>query len=413
MPSLPSQAARPLRVLMIAPTSFFADYGCHVRILEETRTLQKLGHQVTICTYHNGRDLPDVAIRRTLPIPWRHDYEVGSSWHKIGFDALLSLRSFISMFQVKPDVIHAHLHEGAIIGLALSRLWRVPLVFDFQGSLTGEMVDHHFLSKDGRFYRPLLALERHIDRACRRIITSSSHAAELLTHDFDCAPERVTWVPDCVNTDHFCPAADQAERDRLRRAYGIPAGRHVVVYLGLLAEYQGTGHLLRALRNLCDHRDDIHCVVAGYPHVETYRHMASELGVLDHVSFPGRIPYEQAPRVLSVGDIAVAPKLSLTEGAGKLLNYMAMGLPTVTFDTDVSHEYLGDCGAYAARGDSNDLARCIEALIDDPVQCARLGKAARQRAQDVYSWEVAGRLILEAYASLRRPRKTRAESASR
>src|SRR5262245_58068236 len=25
----------PYRVLMIAPTSFFADYGCHVRILEE------------------------------------------------------------------------------------------------------------------------------------------------------------------------------------------------------------------------------------------------------------------------------------------------------------------------------------------------------------------------------------------
>lgn len=46
------------RVLMIAPTSFFADYGCHVRILEEARILKKLGCRVTICTYHNGRNLP-------------------------------------------------------------------------------------------------------------------------------------------------------------------------------------------------------------------------------------------------------------------------------------------------------------------------------------------------------------------
>ena len=33
---------------MIAPTSFFADYGCHVRILEEARVLRKLGHEITI-----------------------------------------------------------------------------------------------------------------------------------------------------------------------------------------------------------------------------------------------------------------------------------------------------------------------------------------------------------------------------
>jgi hypothetical protein len=29
------------RVLMLVPTSFFADYGCHVRILEAARVLQR------------------------------------------------------------------------------------------------------------------------------------------------------------------------------------------------------------------------------------------------------------------------------------------------------------------------------------------------------------------------------------
>ena len=43
---------------MIAPTSFFSDYGGHIRILEEARVLQKLGHHVTILTYYLGRDLP-------------------------------------------------------------------------------------------------------------------------------------------------------------------------------------------------------------------------------------------------------------------------------------------------------------------------------------------------------------------
>ena len=63
------QSTRHLRVLMIAPTSFFSDYGCHVRIYEEAKILQKLGHRVTIVTYYNGKDVPGLDIRRTLPIP--------------------------------------------------------------------------------------------------------------------------------------------------------------------------------------------------------------------------------------------------------------------------------------------------------------------------------------------------------
>ena len=50
----PDAPQRPYRVLMIAPTSFFADYGCHVRIYEEVRILQQLGHQVTVVTYRTG-----------------------------------------------------------------------------------------------------------------------------------------------------------------------------------------------------------------------------------------------------------------------------------------------------------------------------------------------------------------------
>ncbi|MEZ4611077.1 MAG: hypothetical protein R2838_12680 [Caldilineaceae bacterium] len=74
--------------------------------------LQSLGHHVTIATYRNGRDLPELTIERTLPIPWRRDYEVGSSRHKIAFDALLGLKTMALLIRRRFDVIHAHLHEG-------------------------------------------------------------------------------------------------------------------------------------------------------------------------------------------------------------------------------------------------------------------------------------------------------------
>ncbi|HOU40297.1 MAG TPA: glycosyltransferase family 1 protein, partial [Promineifilum sp.] len=49
---------------MIAPTSFFSDYGGHIRILEETRALQARGVEVAIVTYYKGNDVPGIDIRR-------------------------------------------------------------------------------------------------------------------------------------------------------------------------------------------------------------------------------------------------------------------------------------------------------------------------------------------------------------
>ncbi len=390
------------RVLMIAPTSFFADYGCHVRILEEARVLKRLGSQVTICTYHNGRDLPEVDIRRTMSIPWRKGYEVGSSRHKIAFDVLLSWRSFAAMWQVRPQILHAHLHEGALIGYFLSRLWGVPLVFDFQGSMTSEMVDHRFLSPTSWYYQPFYKLERLIDRAALRILTSSAHAADLLVEQFGCSRRRITCLPDCVNTEMFRPLAHDEEWFRFRHSLGIPMGQTVIVYLGKLAEYQGIDHLLRAAHTVCHHRPDVHFLIAGYPYVEHYRQLAEELGIGHRVTFTGRVRYEDAPRLLSLGDIAVSPKLSLTEGAGKLLNYMAMALPTVVFDTAVSHEYLAEYGVYATRGDAEDLARCLEMLVCNTRIRNELGMALRQRAQEHFSWDRVGQRMLDVYSSLMR-----------
>ena len=57
------------------------------------------------------------------------------------------------------------------------------------------------------------------------------------------------------------------------------------------------------------------------------------------MTFTGKILYEDAPRYLALGDIATAPKISATEGSGKILNYMALGLPTVAFTMPVSQEF--------------------------------------------------------------------------
>jgi glycosyltransferase involved in cell wall biosynthesis len=394
-------AERPLRILMIAPTSFFSDYGGHIRILEESYTLQGMGHRVAIVTYYKGSDMPDLDIRRTAPLPWRPEYEVGSSRHKIAFDVYLAWQSLVEAIRFKPDVIHGHMHEGALIGGVLSKLLRRPLVFDFQGSMTAEMTDHNFLRKDGALYRWAFRLEQRINRMPQAILTSSIKATRLLEDDFQLPSERLFPLPDCANHRRFDPNRFSLEmKQNLRHKLGIPADLPIVAYLGLLTDYQGVPHLIEAAARLKQAGERCHFLIMGYPNVARYQQLARKKGAADIITFTGKVMYQNAPAYLSLGDIAVAPKMSTSEGSGKLLNYMALGQPVVAYDSPVHREYLADLGVYAPSGDVAAFTDAIATLLHQPERRHWLGQQLRQRALQVYSWQKAGERIVSLYRQL-------------
>ena len=391
-----------MRILMVTPTSFFSDYGGHIRILEETRALMALGHEVAIVTYNKGSDLPGLDIRRTPPLPWRNDYEVGSSRHKYAFDVYLMWQTMREALRFRPDIIHGHMHEGALVGGIVAKLLRKPLVFDFQGSLTGEMVDHHFLKGHGRRYTVFHRLEQFIDNyLSSAILTSSIQAATLLKDDFHVPAANIHPLPDCAVPNRFDPTAvSPQEKQNLREALGIPNGRLIVAYLGLLTDYQGIPHLIETAVRLKAAGENVHFLIMGYPSVEHYQDLANHFKVDDIVTFTGKVEYRDAPRYLSLGDIAVAPKMSNTEGSGKLLNYMALEQPIVLYDSPVHREYLADLGVYAPMGDVKAFANALQALIHDPERRTALGPALRHRAITEYSWTVAAKRIVALYEEL-------------
>src|SRR3954462_12252077 len=91
--------------------------------------------------------------------------------------------------------------------------------------------------------------------------------------------------------------------------------------------------------------------------------------------------------------------MSETEGSGKIPNYMAMGLPIVTFDTPVSREYLGDIGIYACFGSAEDLAASMRQALEQPDWAARLGQLGRARALRELSSGRAGPELEAIYAA--------------
>lgn len=392
-----------MRVLMIAPTSFFSDYGGHIRILEEMRALGERGVEVAVVTYYKGNDVPGIDIRRTAPLPWHTDYEVGSSRHKIAFDVYLAAKSLRELRRFRPDVIHGHMHEGALIGGVLARLSGLPLVFDYQGSLTAEMVDHHFLNPRGAIYPWAYRVESAITRRLPDVILASSgQAMTLLRDDFKVPPEIIHALPDCADAVQFDPARFpfRAAEHPLRPFLGIPEGATVIGYLGLLTDYQGVPHLIESAVELQRRGENIHFLIMGYPNVEHYQAIARLRGVDDIITFTGRIPFTEAPYYLAVCDIAAAPKMSTSEGSGKLLNYMAMAQPIVAYDTPVNREYLGSLGVYAAPGDVGSFTEALATLARDPEGRVTLGESLRRRAIDHFSWTAAANRIVDIYTYL-------------
>jgi len=382
-------------VLMLSPTPYFADRGCHVRIYEEARTLRNLGHDVRIVTYHLGRDMAGIPTYRIPSVPWYGKLSAGPSWHKPYLDILLLFKAIKVARSFRPDILHAHLHEGAFLGIFLKKILKIPLLFDCQGSLTTELADHGFIGKGSLLFRIFSALERFINRNANFIITSSGQNASELREKWGIKAAIACCLMDGVNCEEFKPYP----REEARRALHIPPDKPLAVFLGVLNRYQGIDILLEVIRIIKQKGLPIHFLIMGFPE-EKYRRMAAKMDLGDCITFTGRIDYAKAAFYLSAGDVALSPKISLAEANGKLFNYMACGLPTMAFDTPINREILGDTGVYAKYPDAGDFADKLEALILDGQRRRELGEMGRKKAELEHSWQARGVELERIYRAL-------------
>lgn len=384
-----------MRVLMVAPTPFFSDRGCHVRILEEARILRALGAEVLVATYPVGRDIADIPTVRSPRLPWVRELPVGFSIHKPSLDLLLLATAARAAMRFRPDVVHGHLHEGAAMAPLVGRLVSRPAVADLQGSVTGEMVAHGDLPSRG----PVLALSRWLERVIAhwpaRLLPSSRNFAAELRERWNIPPERIVTLPDGVDTEGFRPGIPV---DDLRRRLGLE-GKAVVVYLGVLTPYQGVDDLLDAWPTVLETVPGAHLLLMGYPNEERYRAEVARRGLAGSVTVTGRIDYHETSRYLALGDIGVSPKHASTEANGKLLHYMACGLPAVAYDGPVSRELMGEAGSFVPMRDVKGLAAACAALLSDPGERKRRGEALRARAVAEFGWPALGKQLLEVYHS--------------
>ena len=78
--------------------------------------------------------------------------------------------------------------------------------------------------------------------------------------------------------------------------------------------------------------------------------LSEQLGVADIVEFPGRVPDEFVQRCLSTADVCLSPDplnpLNDVSTMNKVVEYMAMGRPIVSFDLVEARVSAGDAAVY-------------------------------------------------------------------
>jgi glycosyltransferase involved in cell wall biosynthesis len=178
-------------------------------------------------------------------------------------------------------------------------------------------------------------------------------------------------------------------------------------YVGALNPQDGVDYLLRSLRDLVYklNRKDFYCVIMGKgDSLEDLRALAKDLSLEGYVELPGWVSEEDLMANLSAADICVDPDPSspLNDVSTwiKIMEYMALGKPIVTYDLKETHWSAQDAALYVKPNNEMEFAEGIAQLMDRPDLRAKMGEFGRQRVQHDLKWDVVGQNLLHAYKAL-------------
>ena len=274
----------------------------------------------------------------------------------------------------------------------LARLWRlrsVRFVFD-QHDLNPELFLSRFgepTSASARLQYGLLSwLERQTYRAADHVISTNGSYKAVAMRRGNRASSSVTVVRSGPDTRVMRPIYVAADE-------GIGAGP-ILVYLGIMGPQDGVETVLTVMDELVHRRGrtELRAVLMGFGDcLEDLKVQSTALGLDDNVHFTGRVGLDVIATYLSAATIGLGPDqntpLNNVSTMNKTMEYMAYGLPSVSFDLVETRVSGGDAATYVASGDFDAFANAIEKLLDDPDAREQLGRAARERVSTELDWQ--------------------------
>ena len=183
-------------------------------------------------------------------------------------------------------------------------------------------------------------------------------------------------------------------------------GRLRLIYTGALTPVYELDVTLRAVAAVHAQRPDLDVAFDLYGRGDTeaeLRALADELGIGSRVTFHGRIPIEDVPRVVAAADIGVAPTrldpFTHMTLSTKVYEYAAMAKPVVASRLPLVEETFpaGTVATYEP-GRVDEHAQAILELLDDDTRRDRVERTMALVRET--SWERASRPYVELVGEL-------------
>jgi glycosyltransferase involved in cell wall biosynthesis len=324
---------------------------------------------------------------------------IGYMWEYFYFTGACLVISLYIAMKHGFDVIHAHNPPDTLfLVAAIYKPFGKKFVFDHH-DLCPELYQSRYKAEKGLLTDLLTLFERASLRLADITIATNESYRTIQIERGKVKPENVFVVRNGPNLERV---TYRAPNERLRKM-----NKCILCYVGALNPQDGVDYLLRSLRDLVYklNRKNFYCVIMGKgDSLEDLRALARDLNLEDYVELPGYVSEVDLMSNLSAADICVDPDPSspLNDVSTwiKVMEYMALGKPIVTFDLKETRWSAQNAALYVKPNNELEFAEAIARLIDRPDIRIQMGEFGRRRVQLELKWDVVGQNLLRGYRTL-------------
>jgi glycosyltransferase involved in cell wall biosynthesis len=389
--------------------------GQGIYVMYIARELVRLGHEVHVVTgppypfeekgivihrisnhnyFNKGRDFikPHKPFATLMPL---NLYEfIAAKFGIFPEIETFSIRAFLKLKELlkthRFDIIHDNQCLG--YGFLLIQQLGVPFVSTIHHPLSidrttwFEYPSTFNLKMKRILYYPLM-MQKFVSNKMYRIITVSHNAAVEIQKAFGVSLDNIRVIYNGMDSNIFYPVKEAKKK------------KNSIIIVGNVEDRKkGIIFLLKAM-SLARHKVMLTIVDGGAPNRSSVPLLIDKLGLNGRVTFTGKIPISRLIQLYSQTEIAVLP--SLYEGFGfPAAEAMACELPVITTTAGALPEVVGahmKTGYLVPPRDAAAIAEGIDFLLDHPEVRQTMGKAARQRVLEIFTWENAVRELVTMY----------------
>lgn len=195
-----------------------------------------------------------------------------------------------------------------------------------------------------------------------------------------------------IDVEHFNPDVDSS---KLRNYLGL-TNKSVIVSVGRLVHRKGQDRLIEALPAIRKAVPNVHLLIVGEgPYKEKLISLAKNCGVMDCITFVGRIQYSQLPEYISAGDLFAMPSRSRfngleVEGLGIVyLEASACGLPVIAGNSGGAPDAVleGTTGVVVDGNSISDISSAAISFLLNPALMKSMGKAGYAWISKEWTWQ--------------------------